>query len=67
MLFSNLGYAFNPASLAYLAATVGARERKMRAAPFALPRWCTVPRASKRWTERDGKCTHAILIIVAAV
>ena len=37
VLCTNAGYAFNAASLAYLAATVGARERKMRAA-FALHR-----------------------------
>ena len=32
VLCTNFGYAFTAASLAYLAATVGARERKMRAA-----------------------------------
>jgi hypothetical protein len=37
VLFSNFGYAITAVSLAYLAATVGARERKMRAA-FALHR-----------------------------
>jgi hypothetical protein len=44
VLFSNFGYAFHAASLAYLAATVGARERAMRAA-FARHRAARLKKA----------------------
>jgi hypothetical protein len=44
VLFTNFGYAFHAASLAYLAATVGARERAMRAA-FARHRAARLKKA----------------------